>query len=152
MDEIRFSIPGKAVPWKAPQVVQRGKFRMAYSPKVSSDKKKEIQEIARFKMDGEAPLEGPVFLNIRIYHQIPKSYSKKKNQECLENSACCMVTPDVTNVVKLVEDGLKGIVFVDDKQVCQQANHRYWSLDAGVNVWVGKLFYASGGMIKDKDS
>jgi Holliday junction resolvase RusA-like endonuclease len=136
---VEFLIPGDAVPWKSPQVVQRGKFRMAYSPKRMAEQKKEIQRLATQAMMGRPPSTESVRIYIKIFKKVPKSYSKKKRAMCLENPHLCPATPDVTNVVKLTEDGMKEIVFYDDKQVVSQRNDRFWSEEAGVNVVVESL-------------
>lgn len=40
--------------------------------------------------------------------------------------------PDLTNLVKAAEDAIKGVWFVDDSQVVEQHNWRYYGARAGV--------------------
>jgi Holliday junction resolvase RusA-like endonuclease len=135
-----FIVPGDAVPWKAPEVKLRGKFRIGIMPKRASEQKGYMKFIAAQAWEGQEPMEGPVKLEINIYKGIPKSYSKKKRDQLLNgNRNLCSATPDVTNVVKLVEDAIKGIIIKDDRQVCFQVNKRFWRENGMMEVTVTEL-------------
>lgn len=136
---VMFDIDGPSIPWKSPQVVQRGKFKMAYSPKKMTERKKYIAMIAKMAMGEMNPTDLAVHLEVTIYKKIPKSYSKKKTALCQKKAWNCIGTPDVTNVIKLTEDALKGIVYDDDKQVVSQSSKRFWSDFDHCNVRVSLL-------------
>ena len=56
-------------------------------------------------------------LSLRIYRAIPKSMSKKKREAALAGVLRPTTKPDVSNVLKGVEDALKGLWYVDDSQI-----------------------------------
>ena len=45
--------------------------------------------------------------------------------------------PDLSKLVRAVEDGLKGIVWRDDSQVCEQVAHKRYASDLGGSVRPG---------------
>lgn len=69
----------------------------------------------------------PLNVVIRIYRQMPKSFSKKKRQEmCLRP---CLTKPDVDNVAKSICDALNGIAYHDDSQIYTLTVSKEWSPD-----------------------
>ena len=62
-------------------------------------------------------MTGAVLLSLRIYRAIPKSMSKKKREAALEGKLRPTTKPDVSNVLKGVEDALKGVWYADDSQI-----------------------------------
>jgi len=44
--------------------------------------------------------------------------------------------PDVTKMVRAVEDALKGIAWHDDSQVVQQVNRKRYAMGAGCSVTI----------------
>lgn len=71
---------------------------------------------------GAAPFLGPVFVRIFVWKMPPKSWSEKKRR------AVKYVTgrPDCDNVLKLVKDAVKGIVWRDDSQVAKFSFERQY--------------------------
>lgn len=51
---------------------------------------------------------------------IPRSWSKKKQQQAMTGEIHLTTRPDLTNMLKLVEDALKGVVWRDDVLVVEQ--------------------------------
>jgi len=94
---ISFIVPGRPVPKKRPRVAYRRRGVVTYTPKETKDYEEAVGWAARPHFP--RPLEGPVKLTIRIF------LSGRRNE------------PDCTNIVKAVEDGCNGIVYVDDRQV-----------------------------------
>ena len=76
-----------------------------------------IGYLARQAMKGQDPLEGPVRLHIRAFVPIPKRTPNYRIWEIRRGLYHPCKTPDMTNIAKLAEDALNGIVFKDDKQV-----------------------------------
>lgn len=77
-----------------------------YTPKVTVNAETEI----KWLLQKASPpcFEGPVILDIHVCCARPKSAKKRKYPT---------VKPDLSNVLKLIEDACNGILFKDDSQV-----------------------------------
>lgn len=77
-----------------------------------------ISEYQKRNGDGfHLPHDGAVEIAINAYFAVPKSYSKKKQSECLKGNIWPTVKPDVDNIAKVVCDALNGFAYSDDKQI-----------------------------------
>ena len=116
---IRFTIPGPAVPQGRPRLTTRGRYPHAYDPQESRRYKLLVGMAARSAMieQGATPLEGPVMLSVQEFRAIPQSWSRKKREAALEGSIFPTTKPDMSNIVKGIEDAMNGIVWHDDSQV-----------------------------------
>jgi Holliday junction resolvase RusA-like endonuclease len=90
-------------------------------------------------MAGKPPIEGAVFLAMRIYVVPPASWSNKKRAAALAGDIYPTTKPDVDNVEKAISDGLNEIVWVDDKQVVDVVKSKRYAETAGVHVEVTPL-------------
>lgn len=93
MTVYRFEVPGKPVPW---QRVRRGRNGATYVPKETQEYEARVGWCA--KAAGVRPIVGPVRLTMSFY--VPDNRAR-----------------DGDNLQKSVMDGLKGIGYLDDKQV-----------------------------------
>lgn len=98
-------IPLKPVPWAA----HKGFGKRAYNPRYKE--KKAFQSIISTQWEGE-PINCEVELQFLFYLPYPKSWSKKKKER-----ESPIRRPDCSNMIKAVEDFLKGIVIIDDSIV-----------------------------------
>lgn len=78
-----------------------------------------VRLLAMSVMQGRPPLDGPVRLDATLVYAVPGGWSKAKRRDALEGAVRPTVKPDASNWLKLVEDALNGVVFVDDKDVCE---------------------------------
>lgn len=68
----------------------------------------------------------PLQVDIQAVYEIPKSTSKKKRVEIVQNEIRPQTKPDCDNVIKVVLDALNGVAYYDDKQVvCVSCNKYY---------------------------
>lgn len=63
---------------------------------------------------GRFPLTGAVSLAVRVTQKMPGKSEWKRQRKLGYPS---VTKPDLSNVIKLIEDALIGVAFVDDKQV-----------------------------------
>ena len=77
-----------------------------------------LRLVARQQMDGREPFSAPVGLELRATIAIPKSWSKKKQRAALIGEILPATRPDLSNLLKLGEDALTGVVFADDSLIC----------------------------------
>lgn len=96
-------------------------------------------EIAMEELGLAAPESGPVWL--RMWFTLKKPKSKRKTDFYPTSK------PDLTNLEKLAEDALLGLVLVDDSQVImKQCGKRYHSSQPeGVHIYVGRMHSAYDG-------
>jgi Holliday junction resolvase RusA-like endonuclease len=97
-----------------------------------SDVKKFAEQPAYFEL-----ITGPVKLTLRFYFLRPKShYGTGRNVGILKKSAPAFhtKTPDLTKLVRCTEDALKGVIWVDDRQVVSQDTFKDYGNPPGVHV------------------
>lgn len=116
---IEFEVPGPAVA-KARARIYRSPsgHSMAYTPKKTVNYENYIKMCFQSaKPPSWEPYTGPVALNIRVYEQIPASFSKKRRQMALDGLIFPEKKPDWDNYGKIFSDALNGLAYLDDKQV-----------------------------------
>ena len=74
----------------------------------------------------ETPAEVPVRLGLRIYRSIPKSWSKKKRERADAGAIRPVTKPDISNILKGVEDALNGLWYHDDSQIVEYGEMGKW--------------------------
>lgn len=109
---IQFTIPG--VPIAQPRHKVSGKHRWLPKTKAGDEHpvvayKEEIR--LRAQQEDAKPIKGPVYLYVIFVMPRP---SKGKTPTRLWHAS----KPDLDNLVKAVQDALKGVAWKDDTQVC----------------------------------
>jgi Holliday junction resolvase RusA-like endonuclease len=82
-------------------------------------------------MNGAAPFEGPLDIDLRFLISKPKTKPKYKRFPD--------VKPDIDNFVKACFDAMAKIVFRDDAQVCRLSVQKEYSQTVGTEVRVVPL-------------
>jgi Holliday junction resolvase RusA-like endonuclease len=109
----RIVVDGDAVPQGRPRFSRNGHV---FDPAKSREYKEYIKLHAS-QNSPECPVTGPVKLSLMIYRAIPKSFSRKKRDDAISGIILPTTKPDFSNVLKGVEDALKGIWYADDSQI-----------------------------------
>lgn len=111
----QFIVDGKPIGKGRPRFTRTGH---TYTPKQTKDYEKKIKQSAWVAMQKAklAVTTRRVSIIVTAYFEIPKSYNKKKRQECLAN-IIIPKRPDIDNIIKSVLDGCNGIVYEDDCMV-----------------------------------
>lgn len=93
-------------------------------------------------VEGLEMIRGPVHLILKFHFLRPKShYRTGKQAERLKDSAPDHHTkkPDLTKLVRCVEDAIKGVVWADDSQVVRQSVEKVYSSHwEGVEVMISE--------------
>lgn len=84
-----------------------------YKDKKDREYEKVIADAFREAYPDFEPIRGAVSLYVRSYRPLPKSRPKKVLIEPDTSK------PDLTNIVKSVEDALNGLAWVDDSQIIE---------------------------------
>ena len=133
---VTFKVDANPVGKQRARYVKRGNYVQAYTPEKTRTYETLIRDAAIEAMGASEPLETPVTLYLYIRVPIPKSYSKKKVEACLNGLDQPIKKPDASNILKSVEDGMNGIVYKDDSQIINLHVTKVYSTLAGVDVCV----------------
>jgi Holliday junction resolvase RusA-like endonuclease len=133
---VTFKLDADPVGKQRARYARRGNFVQTYTPDKTRNYEALLKDAAIEAMGSSEPLETPVSLYLYIRVPIPKSFSKKKVQECLNGSEQPMKKPDSSNVLKSVEDAMNGVVYKDDCQIINHHMTRVYSTLAGVDICV----------------
>jgi Holliday junction resolvase RusA-like endonuclease len=95
------------------------------------------------KQAGAQPVEGPLRMRLAIYMQIPQSATKKRRAEMLAGVDMPTKKPDLSNVLKAVEDGLNGIAYKDDAQIVSLIVDKFWSDEPRVEIEISPVMAAT---------
>jgi Holliday junction resolvase RusA-like endonuclease len=85
---------------------------------------------------GEFFGDKPLRMEITAYYPIPKSTSKKKISMMLTGEIRPTKKPDLTNVIKSIEDGLNGIAYKDDSQIVTLITLKKYGLEPRVELGI----------------
>lgn len=101
--------------------VAKGRGRVSgnrvFTPAKTRNYENLVRMAAHEAMQGRAPVEGPISLNLRICLPIPASKSARVKSDMAAGHIRPTKRPDADNYLKAFLDGCNGIVFVDDAQV-----------------------------------
>jgi Holliday junction resolvase RusA-like endonuclease len=128
---IAFSIPGEAIPFA--RAGSNGKRR--FTPPKQANFMDVVKLFAQRAMEGTAPLEGPLRMQVRATYLVPVSWSKKKQASATWKST----KPDADNITKILKDSLNKIVWQDDAQVADLHVQKKFGPIASVTVCVSRL-------------
>lgn len=134
MLRIEFTVEGNPHGKERPRFTKCG---ICYTPKTTTAYEKKVRD-AYIAAGGEM-IDNPVRIRIEAFYRIPKSV-KKADIQLME----CGVTlptkkPDIDNIIKIVCDGLNGVAYSDDAQVCIVYAEKRYSHEPQVRVVVQEL-------------
>ena len=112
-----FTIPGEPVGKGRPRFSGTKNGRVhTYTPDKTAQYEKLVKRHWK-ESGGKSFGEKQVAVDIYAYFPIPKSYSKKRVQEIIDNNEKPTKKPDCDNIIKIVLDALNGLAYDDDKHV-----------------------------------
>lgn len=83
--------------------------------------------------------EGQIIATIRAYYKIPKSVTKGKKEQMLQDKIKPTKKPDLDNIAKAVLDSLNNIAYDDDSQVVELRVSKYYSETPRVELDICEL-------------
>jgi Holliday junction resolvase RusA-like endonuclease len=84
-------------------------------------------------------IEGAVRVFVSIRMAVPKSYSAKRREACLNGLEKPLKKPDWDNVAKSICDAMNGIIYVDDTQIVEAHITKQYAQQAEVVVLVQEV-------------
>lgn len=117
---VTFEIPGEAVPWRVPKQDHRYAKIVTFTDDELREFKGRVTTLARRAMKDARlkPFDGAVLLYVRVIRDIPASFSAKRRQQAINGEIWPLRRPDLSNLIKGVEDGMNGEVYTDDARIC----------------------------------
>lgn len=123
---IKFTVPGDPVAKGRARSFVRNGHVAHYTPEKTARYENLVKLAAAQAMGTTAPIEVAVFLIVRAYMPIPKSWSLKKQRAAALEEIFPTSRPDLDNIVKAIKDGANGVTWKDDSQVVDViASKRY---------------------------
>ena len=109
------TVPGKPIGKGRARITRFGSF----TPKKTVTYERFIQWLFKSKYRRIKPLEGAVKIELLIHKSVNKYDSKSTKELKLSGKIRPTVKPDASNVLKIVEDALNGLAYIDDKQIVE---------------------------------
>ena len=135
--KVDFVIQGKV------QAKQRPRFNRysgkTYTPNETIAYENWVKTCYLEKYKDKELMEKPLRVTIKAYFEIPKSTSKKRKQQMMDNEILPMGKPDTDNIAKGVLDSLNGIAYKDDKQVVELIVNKFYSNTPYVSVMIEEI-------------
>lgn len=126
--KITFTIPGDPIGKERPRFT-RGSKVMTYTPRKThayEDSVRYLGVMTRKKEGISTPIDKFCGVSIKAYYKVPKSFSKKRRQLCLDGLERPTKKPDGDNIAKIILDGM------NPKQKLNRRLHKYVTLHEGM--------------------
>lgn len=124
-----------------PRATRMGKEIRLYDPKKVAIFKRQLGMLARQQMldRGLEPFDGPLEVCMEFYRPVQASLSRKERARRLSGAHRPTVKPDLSNYIKALEDGLNGIILVDDNRIVQIVAEKKYSDRPRIVIEVNKV-------------
>ena len=123
---IRVEIKGRPKPYSEKQtsiITRSGKRKTwSYRPDAVKNWQKLVQWTAKIAMKRMKPTKADVSVSLEFFFKRPAKCTTMYPTRA-------SIDPDLTNLVKGIEDGVQQILFENDVQVVHQDNWKKWSSD-----------------------
>lgn len=127
--EVHFLIEGEPFGKQRPKFNGTGKFVRVYTPKQTTDYEKKVAKAYR-EVAGDFSFEDkPIAITIYAFHQVPKSYTKKVQEQIKSQEILATRKADIDNICKIILDGLNKVAFHDDSQVVKATISKHYVFD-----------------------
>ena len=114
-----FGILGEPQGKARPRFARRGNYVSTYTPSATQKYEDLVRYSAlsaRQRKGINKPISADISLGIRAYFKIPKTYSKKRKERCLNGDERPSKKPDSDNIAKIILDGLNPKMKLDHVQ------------------------------------
>ena len=108
-------------------------FGQPYTPAKTRKFEKLVKDSATEAMQGKAPFGQDLKIEMKVdfFYEPPKSWSKKKREHYIAEEIPKLTKPDLTNLIKSIEDACNDVIYEDDKNISDlHITKRYGNEDA----------------------
>ena len=127
--KMQFTIPGKPKGKTRPRFARGGKN--TYTDRGTAEYEKKVAESY---LEAGGKLEAYSGIRIKAYYLIPQKTRKDIVEAMLSGQLKPTKKPDLDNVLKIIMDGLTGVAFEDDNQICQVYMEKVYGEEPRVEV------------------
>lgn len=137
---VKFEVLGVPVGKGRPKFSTANGHAVAYTPAKTANYETLVrlsyqQQIGCFMFDKDKPLRAV----IRAFFPIPKSASKKKQEQMEAGKIRHTKKCDADNIAKACLDALNGIAFYDDSQVCELSISKFYGDTPKVEIIIDEV-------------
>lgn len=138
---MKFEFDIEPVEQARPRATRMGKGIRVYDPKKVAVFKRQLGMLAKQQMldRGLEPFDGPLEVCMEFYRPVQASISKKERARRLSGVHRPTVKPDLSNYIKALEDGLNGIIWIDDNRIVQIVAEKKYSDRPHIVIEVNKV-------------
>lgn len=138
---MRFEFDIEPVEQARPRATRFGKGIRLYDPKKVTVFKRQLGMLAKQQMidRGLDPFDGPLEVCMEFYRPVQASISRKERDRRLSGVHRPTVKPDLSNYIKALEDGLNGIIWIDDNRIVQIVAEKKYSDHPRIVIEVNKV-------------
>ena len=138
---LTFTIPGTPQGKGRPRFTKTGGV---YTPNKTASYEETIRGYACYAMNQSKlyKFDGPVEVYLHMMFAPPKSFSKQKRENALNQNTFPVRKPDIDNVIKVYLDSLNEVAFKDDAQVCRVVATKTYAEKPSVLVIVCNAYIA----------
>lgn len=129
---ICLTIPGPPVGKQRAHVCKTGR---AFTPAKTVNYEALVKQTFAAKYPDFVPMPGPVRMILSIYLMESKETQRKLKKG---NVVYPTIKPDISNILKSIEDALNGLAYVDDKQIISVYAEKKNSLRPCVEIIVAE--------------
>jgi len=130
---ISLTIPGNPVGKQRARVCRTGH---AYTPAKTVNYEALVKQTFAAKYPNIMPMSGPARITLSIFI-MPSKETQRKSKKGVKLYPT--IHPDASNVLKIIEDALNGLAYVDDKQIVWVEVVKAYSPKPRVEVIVGDI-------------
>lgn len=136
MDFLAFTVPGAARGKGRPRATTIGGHARMFTDSKTASYENLVRMAAEKALGSRKPFDEPVHVSVRVRVQPPGSASKKATAAMLAGEIMPAKKPDLTNILKAVEDGANTVAFRDDSLIVRLLAFKTYAETAGVDVVV----------------
>jgi Holliday junction resolvase RusA-like endonuclease len=138
-DPIIIRVTGHPVPQGRPRATVIAGHASLYKPAKSRRWEEDARQVARQVMGDRKPWTGALNLSVRFWLALPQSWPEWKRKAAERQTIAPTTKPDLSNLLKAVEDALNGVVWIDDAQVVGIASVKSYGSAPAVEITVSTV-------------
>lgn len=133
MSIMMIEIPGAPRGKGRPRFTRQGH---TYTDAATREYEARVAACGREVMAGRAPLNEALSVQIIAFFAPPLTASKARRADMLSGAIRPTGKADADNIAKAILDGLNGVVFADDRLVCELLIEKHYAIKPSVAVIV----------------
>lgn len=131
MSPIIIVVAGEAAPFRKKVMSWNAKDGRSGTHAYDDKKYAAWKDVARYcaskVMGTQPPLACPIDFTLKVYFEIPESWSNRKKDHARRGVLRPVITPDADNLCKAAADAITGIAIRDDKFIVDAKIEKWYS-------------------------